>query len=348
MREANEKLERLNLDNNSAKDKIVDALRDLAIAKSQINRLHQDKKDQDKRIADLTEKLKTEEAALANGEVRADPAEIEMLREVIRRQLGVQERRRQAKEVLIEAARHLGEENPKLEEAVALFDGTELQLTPEEQRLVADQQVDGEFVSPFARDRATVGRAVGDLNRELESYDRAATKAYLAGRLHPTRELFEMMVEQHPGHVPALCKLGVVQLKLDEPVEAVESFRKAIELDTNNPYANQMLGYAYFTLNDMPSAEQFVKRAVELAPENARNYVVLGQIAYRLGRFDEAMANFKAAISVDPVPSEPYYNVSVLLVKDGKKEEARTYYNRALERGALPDVSLESKMNLKP
>ena len=348
LREATEKIDRLNLDSNSAKDQIVDALRDLAIAKSQINRLHHEKKEQDKRLTGLTEKLKNEENALATGEVQADPAEVEMLREVIRRQLRVQERRRQAKDLLIEAARQLGNDDEKLEEAVALFDGTELELTPEEQKLVADQQVDGEFISPFARDRATVGRAVNELNRELESYDRAATKAYLAGRLLPTRELFEMMVEENPGHVPALCKLGMVQLKLNEPMDAVESFRKAIELDGNNPYANQMLGYSYYILDDIPSAEQYVKRAVELAPDNAKNYVLLGQIAYRLGEFGDAMSNFKSAISVDPVPSEPYFNLAVLSVKDGKLQEAQNFYNQALERGALPDASLESRMEGKP
>ena len=348
LREATEKVDRLNLDSNSAKDQIVDALRDLAIAKSQINRLHHEKKEQDKRLSSLTEKLKNEENALASGEITADPAEVEMLREVIRRQLRVQERRRQAKDLLIDAARQLGNGDEKLQEAVALFDGTELELTPEEQKLVADQKVDGEFISPYARDRKIVGKAVNELNRELESYDRAATKAYLAGRLLPTRELFEMMVEEHPGHVPALCKLGVVQLKLNDPMDAVESFRKAIELDGNNPYANQMLGYSYYTMDDIPSAELYVRRAVDLAPDNAKSYLLLGKISYRLGQLGDAISNFKAAISVDPVPSEPYYNLAVLLVKDGKLDEAREYYNQALERGALPDANLESSMEAKP
>ena len=348
LREANEKVQRLNVDGNGAKDQIVDALRDLAIAKSQINRLHQEKREQEQRLADLSEKLKGEESALASGTVQADPAEVEMLREVIRRQLRVAERRRQAKELLIEAARDLGSEDAKLEEAVALFDGTEVELTPEEQKLVADQQVDGEFVSPFARDRKTVGVAVGELNRELESYDRAATKAYVAGRLLPTRELFEMMVEQHPGHVPALCKLGMVQLKLNDVQDAVESFRKAIELDEQNPYANQMLGYAYFTLNDLAAAEAAVKRAISLEADNAKSYVLLGRICYRLGIFGEAISNFKSAILVDPVPSEPYFNLAVCLVKDGRLEEAQRFYRDSLERGGLADAGLELKMEGKP
>ena len=348
LREANEKVERLNVDNNATKDDVVDALRDLAIAKSQINRLQQEKRNQDKRLRELADKLRNEENALARGEVEADPAEVEVLRGVIQRQLRVQERRRQAKEVLVEAAKNLGKQDEELNEAIVMFDGAEMQLTPEEQKLVADQKVDGEFISPFARDRATVNRATSDLNRELESYDRAATKAYLAGRLLPTRELFEMMVEQHPGHVPALCKLGVVQMKLGQQIEATESFQRAIELDGNNAYANRMLGYAFLQTGDLPSAELYVKRATDIAPDDAKAYLLLGMIYYRIGEIGEAESSFKAAITADPVPSEPYFNMALLCAKSGRLEDGRDYYSQALERRAIPDQSLEAKLQGKP
>jgi tetratricopeptide (TPR) repeat protein len=347
LREANEKVERLNKDNNAAKDDIVDALRDLAIAKSQINRLRQENREQTKRLEELTEKLKGEEAALAKGEVDADPAEVEMLREVIRRQLRVQEHRRQAKEVIVDAAKQLGKQDERLEEAIEILDGAEMALTPEEQKLVADQQVDGEFVSPFARDRATVGRATSELNREMESYDRAATKAYLAGRLLPTRELFELMVEQNPGHVPALCKLGVVQLKLEEPLEATESFRRAVELDENNPYAHRMLGYAHMRVGDLAAAERHVKRSVELAPDDAKAYLLLGTIAYRLGDTAAAEEAFKSAISADPVPSEPYFNLALIYGNSDRTEDGLELYHQALERGAVPDPALQRKLEGK-
>lgn len=348
LREANEKVERLNIDNNAAKDDVVDALRDLAIAKSQINRLQQQNREQDKRIGELTAKLRDEEKALASGQVEADPAEVEMLREVIRRQLRVQERRRQAKELLVAAAKDLGKQDEKINEAIALIDGTQMVLTPEEQKLVADQNVDGEFFSPVARDRASVNDSTDELNRELESYDRAATKAYLAGRLLPTRELFEMMVEQHPGHVPALCKLGVVQMKLEQPTEAAESFQKAVELDGNNAYANLMLGYVSMKIGDLASAERHMKRAVELTPDDAKAYLLLGNISYRLGETADAETNYKSAISADPVPSEPYFNLAMICAKSGRREAGRDYYAKALERGAVPDQSLERRLEGKP
>ena len=140
LREANEKVERLNVDSNAAKDDVIDALRDLAIAKSKINELQQEKRDQARRLTDLEARLKGEESALARGEASADPAEVQVLRDIIKRQVRVQERRRQARDVIVEAVKQLGTKDEQLGSAIELFDGQELQLTPEEQKLIAPEQ----------------------------------------------------------------------------------------------------------------------------------------------------------------------------------------------------------------
>ncbi len=186
LREANEKVERFNIDNNQTKDEYTEALRDLAIAKSQINKLQQEKRAQNQRLADLEKRLRNEDKSLASGNA-TNSAEADMLREIIKRQLRVQERRRQARDLLVQAVKDLGNQDPRVKEAIDLMDGQEIALTPDEQKLIADREVDGEFISPYARDRETVGAATNDLNRDLESFDRAATKAFVAGRLLPTR-----------------------------------------------------------------------------------------------------------------------------------------------------------------
>ena len=348
LREANEKVERLNIDNNSAKDDIVGALRDLAIAKSQINKLHQERRDQDKRLADLEQRLKSEESALSKGQVAADPAEVAVLRDIIQRQLRIQERRRQARDLLVAAAKNMGSKDERLAQAVKLFDDQEIVLSPDEQRLVADKQVDGEFIAPGALDRVTVGRNTTELNRDIAVFERTAEKSYSAGRLLPSRELFQMIVEQHPGHIPALCKLGVVNLKLEDPAAAVDTFQRAVELDSNNPYAYRMLGYSHMTLGEMAAAEQNVKRAVDLAPDDAKSQLLLASIYYRLGRKGEAESHFKASITADPMPSEPYYNLALLCARSKRLDLARDYYHQALDRGALPDPKLEKTLALQP
>ena len=123
-----------------------------------------------------------------------------------------------------------------------------------------------------------------ELNRDITVFERTAEKSFLAGRLLPTRELYEMILEQNPGHTPSLCKLGIVHLKLNEPEAASDAFRRALELNSNNSYAFRMFGFSLMKLGDIPAAEQAARRSVELAPNDAKNHMLLATLCYRLGR----------------------------------------------------------------
>lgn len=344
LREANEKVDRLNAESNSDKDAITDALRDLAIAKYQINGLRREKQEQEKRLAELENRLKNEEKSLAQASPQADPAEVAALREIIRRQLRVQERRRQARDLLVEAARDLGAKDERLAQAINLFDGQEITLSPDEVKLLDSRPVDGEFVSPTVRDRATVNKATDELNRDIAVFERTAEKSFLAGRYLPSRELYEMILEQHPGHTPALCKLGVVQMKLHETAAAADAFRKAVELDEKNAYARRMLGFALMTMEEATTAEKELRRAIQDEPTDAKAHMLLATLCYRSNRTGEAESHFKAAINADPLPSEPYYNLALLYSHSKRMDDAREFYQKALERGALPDPKLEETL----
>jgi len=341
LRETGEKVDRLNADNNATKDELTEALRDFAIAKSQINKLQREKRDQDQRVADLEKRLKDEESGLAGG--GGDPAEANMLREIIKKQLLVQERRRQAKDELIKAVQQLGSKDETVQQAIKQLDGQDLEISQEEQKLIAGN-ADADLISPYARDRKTVEGAIGGLTREIEGYDLAAKRAFSSGRLLPARELYELSVEANPGDTSSLCKLGVVQLRLEDWPAASESFRRATEIDTNNPYAHRMLGLAQMKLNDLAGAELALRHAVEVAPDDAASHLVLGSVYFRMGRLPESESAYKATIAADPVLSEPYYNLAFLCSRSNRKEEGRKYYNDSLERGGLPDPALEKRL----
>jgi len=340
LREANDRVILLSRDGNAAKDDLTNANRDLAIAKAQINRLQQEKRSQENRIEELRQLLEEEDRGLASG-FGANPMEAETLREIIRRQLRTQERRRQARDMLLEAARDLGKQDERLAEAIEIFEGQELELSPEEASLIANQHVDGEFISPFARDRDAVGRNMEGLNLELDSYDRAATRAYAAGRYLPARELYLQSVELHPGHIPALCKLGVVHIKIGELAEASEVFQRAVELESANAYAHRMLAYALMLRGEISAAHAPASRSIEIAPHDPLGQIMMGTVRFRLGDESEAESHFKAAINADPMLSEPYFNLAILHARAKRLDDSREYYNLALERGAVPDPSLE-------
>jgi Flp pilus assembly protein TadD/predicted nucleic acid-binding Zn-ribbon protein len=344
-REANEKVDRLNADGNATKDLLTEAVRDLGIAKSQINKLQREKREQDQRVADLEKRLKDEEAGLANG--GGDPAEANMLREIIKKQLLVQERRRQAKDELVKAIQQLGSKDETVQQAIKQLDGQDLELSQEEQKLIAGN-ADADLISPYARDRKTVEGATSGLTREIEGYDMAAKKAFSAGRLLPARELYELSVEANPGDSSSICKLGVVLGRLEEWPAASDAFRRATEINANNPYAHRMLGLALMKLNDLPGAEQSLRHAVEVAPDDAAGHLLLGSVYFRLGRLQESESAYRAAIASDPVLSEPYFNLAVLCARSNRQQEGLKLYQQALELGGLPDHSLEAKLIAVP
>ena len=343
VREADEKLTALSLDNNATKDELIQAKTDLGVAKSQINTLNQRRRTQDQQIADLKSRLAREQGALDSGEASSDPAEVAMLRNMIKRQLRSQERMRQANQIMIEVAKKSSAGDQTLTDAIAVLEGEDFTLTPEEQSLIADR-ADAELISPFAQDPERLAQNNALLGKNIESYDRAATKAFASDRLLPARELFQLILEDHPGHVASLCKLGVVNLRLDDPISAADTFRRAVELDQENPFAHRMLGYSLMNLGDLAGAEQSVRRSVELAPKDAKNQNLLATITARLGRASESESLYKAAIAADPIPSEPYFNLALLCARDKRFDDARNYYQQALERGAVPDPKLEQKL----
>ncbi|MGC4013654.1 MAG: tetratricopeptide repeat protein [Luteolibacter sp.] len=346
LREAEDRVKKLSDEGNADKDLYVEALRDLAIAKSQIGRLQTERVEQDKRLQELEARLKSEVAALASG--AANSEEVATLRGIIDKQLQIQKRRAQAREELEKAAKAIAGNDENYARAMQLLDGTDsVSLTPAEQEVLSKTKADIRIASRFSNDPQEVARSRGALQPELEAYDSLAQKAYGSGRLLSAKELYQMSVEEDPGNTRALCKLGFLQMKLEDFPSASDTFRRATELDQTNPYAYRMLGYSQLVLGDVTGAEQALLKAVEVSPDDGMSHVILGNVYMRQGRAAESESESRAAMIADPSMWEPYYNLAVFCSKGEKrKEEGKRYYLKSLELGGAPDFALEKKLGL--
>ena len=75
-------------------------------------------------------------------------------------------------------------------------------------------------------------------------------------------------------------------IKLDE---ALRLSKRAVDLEPDNGYFADSVGWAYFRKGDREKALEFLKSAVELCPSDA-------EIRYHLGRAFEAQGNVRAAL----------------------------------------------------
>jgi len=342
LREAGDKLKRLNEDNNASLDELTLATRDLAIARGNINDLKREKVAQEQRLADLEQRLRNEDKSLAEGPApAADPAETAMLRGIIQKQIRIQERRRQSSEILLDAVRAKASEDEKIREALNIYEGAEIPLSPDEMKMIEGRKVDDEFISPVRRSQGEVDASMARLEQENVPYTNAAKRAFLNDRFESCRELFELVLERNPGDTVTRCRLGVVQLRLQDNAAAADTFRRAVELDSNNPYALRMLGYSLYRTGDLGEALKALKESVELAPTNADGRILLGGVYFGLGQEPEAEEQLKSAILHEDVTYLAHLNLAHLYAKQGKKKLGLESYRNAVERGASQDFELE-------
>lgn len=350
LNEARGNLEKVVSDNNATAQELTDAKRDLTVAKARILQLNQQHAQQAHRLTALEERLRAEGDSLTelSGRANTDPRtreEIAILQGIINRQLQVQNRRRQAKERLIETVKRLGIEDEDFKDALAGLGGQELKLTPEETRLVEDNTVDGEFVWGDHPDQKVRDQAGAELQEHIQVKTNLARRAFSNGRFLVAREFFESILEEHPGHVPTKLNLGVVHLRNQDPHLAIDAFNDALTIrDGPLPYAQFMLGVAFYELLEFERARDYFTVAVEQGPDNAKAYVFLGSIAGVDGRVADAEKFFLEAIKIDPTLTEPHYNLAVLRLREGKKQEALEFYRKALQNGAKPDPRLEREL----
>ena len=126
LREAKERVARIDKDNNDTKDELTDALRDLAITKSKIISLQSEKRAQDQRLADLEMQLKASEESIASGEGAVNDEEAVALRDIIKRQLRVQDRRKKQAALLLDAAKTSTDPESLVTEAVTMMTDEEM------------------------------------------------------------------------------------------------------------------------------------------------------------------------------------------------------------------------------
>ena len=124
---------------------------------------------------------------------------------------------------------------------------------------------------------------------------------------------------------------GIAYERLKEWDKAEPNFKRALELNPEQPQVLNYLGYSWVDKGiNLDEGMKMISRAVELRPNDGYIVDSLGWAHYRLGAFDEAVTELERAIELkagDPTINDhlgdAYWRV-------GRKIEAVYQWNRAL------------------
>ena len=182
-----------------------------------------------------------------------------------------------------------------------------------------------EVLNQLARshpDLPVVHVTLGDLMRQLERFDDAA-KAYDRGlSLYPSEE---------PAQWFIYYARAIAHERQDKWDEAEADFRKALELNPEQPQVLNYLGYSLVEKGiKLDEALDMIERAVAARPDSGYIVDSLGWVLYRLGRYDEAVVHMERAAELMPVDPIVNDHLGDVLWAVGRVREARFQWTRAL------------------
>ncbi|HID55141.1 TPA: tetratricopeptide repeat protein [Candidatus Poribacteria bacterium] len=155
-------------------------------------------------------------------------------------------------------------------------------------------------------------------------------------------EAFKKALQLDPKMKRAYLNAAFCLSRLDNPEGAIEMLNKALEADPDFFEAHFNLGVIYLEMGRPRQAIEPLRRAVKLKPKSAEGRYNLGIALYRSGMFEEASGEFEAAVKLAPWWADAHYNLAMSYLKQGRRKKAISELKAALRTNPGHRKSKES------
>jgi tetratricopeptide (TPR) repeat protein len=132
--------------------------------------------------------------------------------------------------------------------------------------------------------------------------------------------------------------LGYVLAAQGRVIEAIEHYRKALEINPCYAEADNNLGRIFLDEGRLSEAKEYFRRAIQIKPGAEEAHNNLGIVLVGQGDVTGAFQQYQKAIELNRDYAEVYNNLAILLASQGRFAESETNYHTAL--GLKPDYAL--------
>lgn len=168
-----------------------------------------------------------------------------------------------------------------------------------------------------------------------QSNQPAAASATPAASQQPQPEAPPTQAQQDAA---GLFAQGVENYRRNRDREAVEAFRKAVELDPEYAEAYHRLGMAHVALGERKEAEESFEKAVGLfekkvkrEPKDADALYRLADAYGRTGNYQKASEAYRRAEKLRDPDASTYYDMGLVYNKLAKYQDAAEAFEKAVE-----------------
>lgn len=164
--------------------------------------------------------------------------------------------------------------------------------------------------------------ALADLQRQQEEYSSAVASYNRA---------IELTEDTSGGNWFLHYARGISHERLKQWDEAEADFRRALELNPDQPQVLNYLGYSLVERREkLDEALDMIERAVAARPDSGYIVDSLGWVLFRLGRYDEAVEHMERAVELMPVDPVVNDHLGDVYWAVGRAREAEFQWKRAL------------------
>ncbi|NND22259.1 MAG: tetratricopeptide repeat protein [Boseongicola sp.] len=149
--------------------------------------------------------------------------------------------------------------------------------------------------------------------------------------IKPYNDALALIDEPDEQHWIIFFARGISHERTDQWEKAEADFRRALELQPEQPQVMNYLGYSFLEMQtNLDEALDLIERAVALRPDSGFIIDSLGWGLYRLGRYQEAVAHMEKAVELMPIDPVVNDHLGDVYWAVGRGREAEFQWHRAL------------------
>ena len=129
--------------------------------------------------------------------------------------------------------------------------------------------------------------------------------------------------------------------------EAMATYQRVLELDTEHPAAHINLGTLYYNRQEYVLAEKHYRRAIAIDQRYALAYFDLGNVLDETGRVAEAIQAYSTALQLAPTYGDAHYNLALAYEKTREPRKALKHWRSYIKLDTSGPWAVHARNQIK-
>ncbi len=170
-----------------------------------------------------------------------------------------------------------------------------------------------------------IGRINADFPQRADALDIVARIKQWLGKADEAVNYWKKCLELDPAYSFAYQQIGTVAAGRGEQAQALEMYKRALELDPAASEARSGLANTLIDLGKLDEAIEILKRHVVAEPGRYEGYVLLGMAYLQAQKYEQAKESYQNAIRLHPQHANAHFGLATACARLGLTEEAARY-----------------------